>query len=112
GKRCDAALLFDRMNLVASAGKDLVRIGLVADVPYQPVGRGVIEPVQRDGQLDHAQTRAEVATGLRPLLDQVPTQLIRDRGQLLDGKLAKVGGYLDTREAGVALRIDHQYGVG
>ena len=45
-------------HAVAPAGEDLVRIGLVADVPDEAVVRRVEDVVQRDGQLD----RAEVAT--------------------------------------------------
>jgi hypothetical protein len=40
----------------AAAGQDLVRIGLVADIPDQPVARRVEDMVQRDGELDHAES--------------------------------------------------------
>ena len=45
-------------HALAPAGEDLVRIGLVADVPDHAVVRRVEDVVQRDRQLD----RAEVAT--------------------------------------------------
>ena len=43
-------------DTVAAFGQDFVRVGLVSHVPDQPVVGGVEDPVQRDGQLDHAQT--------------------------------------------------------
>ena len=43
-----------RVHLVAAAGQDLVRVGLMADVPDNPVTRRVEHVVQRNGQLDRA----------------------------------------------------------
>ena len=50
---------------LAPAGQDLVRIGLVADVPDDAVVRRVEDVVQRDRQLDRAEVRRQVAAGLR-----------------------------------------------
>ena len=50
-----------RADAVAAAGEDLVRIGLMADVPDQAVARRVEYVVDRGGQLDDAETGAEVA---------------------------------------------------
>ena len=58
GEARQAAALAQRADPVAPAGQDLVRIGLVANVPDQLVGGGVEHVVQRNGQLDHAQARA------------------------------------------------------
>ena len=41
GEAGEPAALSQGADAVAPAGQDLVRIGLVADVPDQPVGRGV-----------------------------------------------------------------------
>ena len=71
GERRHAVLLLDRVDAVAAAGEDLVRIALVADVPDQAVVRGVVQVVQGDGQLDHAQPGAEVAAGAADRFDQV-----------------------------------------
>ncbi len=57
GEAGQAAALAQRADAVAPAGQDLVRIGLVADVPDQPVARRVEDVVQRDGQLDDAEAR-------------------------------------------------------
>jgi hypothetical protein len=48
GEAGEAARLAQRADAVAPAGQDLVRIGLVADVPDQPVVRRVEDMVQRD----------------------------------------------------------------
>ena len=52
-----------RADAVAAAGQDLVRIGLVADIPDQPVGRRVEDVVQRDRQFDDAEAGAEMPAG-------------------------------------------------
>ena len=49
-----------RADAIATAGEDLVGIRLVPDVPDDPVGRGVEDVVQRDGQLDHAEAGPEM----------------------------------------------------
>ena len=64
---------------VAAAGEDLVRVALVADVPDQAVHRRVVQPVQGDGEFDHAQAGAEVAADLGDLFDQVGAQFVGDR---------------------------------
>ena len=57
----EAARLLDRVQAVAPPGQHLVRIGLVADVPDQPVVRRVEDIMQGDGQLDRAQAGGEMA---------------------------------------------------
>ena len=57
--------LTERRHPVAAPGQDLMRIGLVADIPNQAVFRGVEYGMQRDRQFDGAQIRRKVATGLR-----------------------------------------------
>ena len=48
------AALAKRTNAVAPTGQDLVRIGLVTDVPDQLVGRRIEHGMQRHGKFDHA----------------------------------------------------------
>ncbi len=74
-----AIRLTERADAVAPTGEDLVRIGLVADVPDQPVARRIEDMMQRDGQLDHAKPRAEMAAGDRNRGDQLLAELL---GQL------------------------------
>ena len=83
GEAGKAAALAQRADAVAPAGQDLVRIGLVADVPDQPVARRVEDVVQRDRQFDHAEPRAEMAAGDRNRADRLGAQFVgelaRDR---------------------------------
>ena len=65
-------------ELVAAAGEDLVRVGLVADVPEDLVARRVEQRVQRDGQLAGAEVGAEVAADLADRVDDVLAHLLRE----------------------------------
>src|SRR5690606_26308615 len=103
-----AVLLLDGVDAVAASGEDLVRVGLVADVPDQQLPGRVVEVMQGDGQLDHAQAGAEVATAAADRLDQVATQLLRDRGQLGLVEAAQVHGRIDAGKARIALGVDHR----
>ncbi len=47
GETCQAAALAQRADAIAAAGQDLVGVGLVANVPDEPVTRGIEDPVQR-----------------------------------------------------------------
>jgi hypothetical protein len=51
-------------HALAAAGQDLVGVGLVADVPDQPVVRRVEDVMQGDGQFDRAEVGRQVAAGL------------------------------------------------
>ena len=63
---------------LAPAGQHLVRIGLVADVPDQPVVRRVEDIVQRDGEFDRAEAGGEMTAHLADRVDQVLAQLARE----------------------------------
>ena len=64
GEARQPAALAQRADAVAPAGEDLVRIGLVADIPDQPVARRLEHRVDRHRQLDHAERGAEMPAGL------------------------------------------------
>ena len=55
GEAREAAAGAQGANTVAATGEDLVRIGLMADVPDQPVIWGVEHIVQCNGELDDAE---------------------------------------------------------
>src|SRR3954452_12548745 len=56
GKRSESAGLLDRVELLAAPGQNLVRIGLMAHVPHQPVVRRIEDVVQGYRQFDGAET--------------------------------------------------------
>src|SRR5262249_15670017 len=61
---------------VPTAGQDFVWIGLVADVSYQFVIRGIEDVVQSNGQFDHAETCPQVAAGNGNCVNCLGTQFI------------------------------------
>ena len=85
------AALAKRPDAVAPAGDDLVRIGLVADVPHQPVVGRVEHIMERDRQLDHAEPRAEMPAGHRHGRDRLLPQLVGELRELLLVERAYVG---------------------
>ena len=93
-----AAFLAQRADAAAPAGDDLVRIGLVADVPDQPVLRRVEHVVQRHRELDHAQPGAEMAAGDRDGGDRLLAQLVGELAQLVGLQPTDVGRNVDGVE--------------
>ena len=85
-ERREAAVLADRLQLLAPAGEDLVRVGLVADVPQDLVARGLQQRVQRHRQLARAEVRAEVPADLADRVDDVLAHLLRELRELLLGE--------------------------
>ena len=98
GEAGQAAALAQRADPVAPAGQDLVRIGLMADIPDQPVARRVEHVVQRDGQFDDAEAGAEVAAGHRNRTDRFGPQFVGHLPELTLGQAPQIGGRLDGVE--------------
>jgi hypothetical protein len=84
--------------LVAAAGEDLVRVGLVADVPEDLVGRRVEQRVHGDSDLARAQVGAEVPADLPHRVDQQLAHLLRDLLQLVVGEPVEVLRAVDVVE--------------
>ena len=85
-----AVALAQRADAVAASGQDLVRIGLVADVPNQPVSRRIENVMQRDSELDHAEAGAEMAAGRRDGVDGLNAQFVSDLPQLSGLKVSEI----------------------
>jgi hypothetical protein len=98
GEAGEAAALAQRANAVTPAGEDLVRIGLVADVPDQPVARRLKHVVQRDGELDNTQPGAQMAARYRDGADGLLAQFIRELAQRRLVEAAQVGRGADLIE--------------
>ena len=98
GETGEAAAHAQRADAVAPAGQDLVRVGLMADVPDDAVVRRVEQIMQRDGQLDDAEAGAEMAAGDRYGVDRLLTQFVGELTQLTLVKAAKVFGGMDLIE--------------
>ena len=98
GEAGQPAALPQRADAAAAPGDDLVRIALVADVPDQLVVGRVEDRVDRHGQLDHPEARAEMPAGLRHHRDQLLAQFVRDGGELGVRHAAQVGGAVHAVE--------------
>ena len=64
GEAAETAGLADGGEAIAAAGEELVRVGLVADVPDDLVLGRVVDVVEGDGQLDDAEVGGEMAADL------------------------------------------------
>ncbi len=98
GETRQAPALAQGADAVAPAGEDLVRIGLVADVPDDDVVRRVEHVVQGDRQLDHAQARAQVPAGVGDRVDGLQPQLVGQLLQLCEVQALHVRGRVDGVE--------------
>src|SRR5688572_23661488 len=85
-------------DAVAPPGEDLVRVGLMADVPDDAVAWRIEQIMQRDGQLDHAEASAKMAAGDRDGVDRLLTQFVGELTQLTLVKAAEVFGCMDLIE--------------
>ena len=75
-ERRETAFFFDRMQQIAPAGQHFVRVGLVTDIPDQPVVRRVEYVVQGDRQFDRAQARRKMPPHRADGIDQVGAQFV------------------------------------
>ena len=88
------ATLTQRAHPRATAGENLVRIGLMPDIPDQLVARGVEHAVQRNGQFHDAQPRAEMSAGHRNDIDGFLAQLVGQVLQCSAGSARRSAGSL------------------
>ncbi len=98
GEAGKPAALAQRADAVAAAGENLVRIGLVADVPDQPVGGRVEDVMQRHGEFDHAEAGAEMAAGDGDSVDRLLAQFVGDLPKLAGFKPPEIVWGFDVVE--------------
>jgi len=89
------SLLLDGVKPLATPGQHLMGVGLMADVPDQPVIGGVENVVQRDSQFDRAQARREVTAAGTDAVDQEFPQFAGQFHQLSRGQQPQVGRRLE-----------------
>ena len=97
----DATPVAQPAHRLAAAGKHLVAVGLVADVPDDAVMRRVEHVMERDRQLDSAEIGRQVAARARYRLDQEGAQFVGEGRQLPALECAHVGGGGDAFQVGV-----------
>src|SRR5690606_19963536 len=84
----------------APAGKDLVRVGLMAHIPYQAVFRSVEHVVQRDGEFNHAEASTKMPAGLTDGVKKKFAQFSRQLRQLLFSHGAQICTAINGVEQG------------
>ena len=82
GEARQSAPLTERPNAVPSARQDFMWIGLMADIPDQPVARRVEQVMDGDREFDHAQSGAQVAAGHRDGVDHFLAEFVGKSRQL------------------------------
>ncbi len=82
----------------AAAGEDLVRVGLVADVPQHLVARRVEQAVDGHGELARAEVGPEVAADLADRVDDQLAHLLGHLGELCVVEALEVRGAVDVVE--------------
>src|SRR6202034_1271750 len=98
GKTGQSAARPQGADAVAAIGQDLVRVGLMADVPNQAVLGRIEDIVQRHRQFDHAQAGAEMAAGHGNGIDGRLAQLVRHLAKLARLELPEICRGLDLVE--------------
>jgi hypothetical protein len=91
GKWCQPTGLLDGSQLVAPPGQHLVRIGLVAHIPDEPVLRCVEDAMKGNRQFHRAQSCREMPPHLADRGDQVAAQFVIELLQLRARQIAQVG---------------------
>ncbi len=89
GEAGESSRLAQGADAVAPPGEDLVRIGLMADVPDHPVARRVEDIMQGDGQLDDAKPRAKMAPGHGDRVYGFLTQFVGEAPEVRLGEFAQ-----------------------
>src|SRR5450759_1225908 len=92
----DPAELAERPEPRVPAGQQLVRIGLVAGVPDDPVAGRLEDPVQRQRDLNDAERRAKMAAGGRDGGDDRAPDLLRQLQEPGFAEAAKVARALES----------------
>jgi hypothetical protein len=95
-----AAVLLQRAELRDAAGQQLVHVRLVAGVEDDAVLGRVEDPVDRDGELDHAQVGSEMAACPRGGLDQEIADLGGEAGELVLAEFLQVLWAVDALQQG------------
>ena len=98
GEARQAAALAQGAHAVAPPGHDLVRIGLMADVPDHDIARGLEHVMQGDGQFDHAQTGAEVSAGGGDGADRLGPHVVGQTPQIGEVQVSRADGHFDAVE--------------
>ena len=105
----EAAVLAQGVEAALAAGEDLVGVGLVADVPDDPVLEEVEAVQQGDGELHRPEVGAEVSARLADGVDEELPHLPRELLQLGRREVADLLGRGDRVQERMGRGIGHQF---
>ena len=95
-KTADAAVLLDRRQKIAAAGQYFVRVGLMTNVPDQPIVRRVERVVHGDRQLDGPERCSGVAADACHGFENVTANFVGDFLELIDFELPQIRRRVDV----------------
>ncbi len=98
GKTAHSPILAQHLESLPAPGKKLVGIGLMPYVPDDLVLRQVKRKMQRHGQLNRSQVRAQMTACLCYFLNQELTDFLRQRRIILTGYIFDIIGLVDIVE--------------
>src|SRR5215468_3045637 len=98
GETGQSATLPKRADAFTTVGQNLMWIGLMSDIPDQPVGRRVKDVVQRHSELYNTEARAEVTASDGDGVDGFTTQFVGHLSQLTGFQAPEVLRGLDLVE--------------
>ena len=90
--------LAKRADAIAPAGENLMRIGLVADIPDDDIARRIEHVMQRHGEFDDAEARAQMPARDRYGVDHFRAQFIGDLAEMGLALTPQIRGRLDLIE--------------
>ena len=91
GEPREAVGLAETAHARAPSGDNLMRIGLMANVPNQAIARGVKNVMERGGQFDNAKAGAQMAAGVGNHGDGLAAQFVGKLPELAFGEPAQIG---------------------
>ena len=98
GEAGKSAALTKCTDAVAPASENLMRVGLVADVPDQLVAGRVEHVVQGNGQFHDAEPGTKMASGFGHSIDRLATQFVGELAKLIGGEVFQVARKPDPVE--------------
>src|SRR5690606_16066383 len=101
-KTGDSPRLAQTRHGITPAGEYFVWIGLMPDVPNQPIVGCIEDPMQGDGQLNRTKIGREVTTGARHRLQYELPQLMGDLFELATIQPTQIRRRMNIFEADVA----------
>ena len=98
GKGTQSLELPIRVETVATTRQNLMRVGLMPDIPHQLILRCIKYIMQRHGQLNRAQRRCQVSRIMTERADNKIPQLVTNCRQRLLRQLLQVGRGIDLMD--------------